>query len=136
MFRRDCSAERDHFAQSRFDRASSSIKGVYSGLDVLSASRSGSRRADLAVYTFSGQQAANTRFQAQVVSQLVAQVSGTTKLTYQNIDGRLAVVAQTSSSAVGYFDGHTAVVVLARAGTTPKAGLAAASAVAYAYSRK
>src|SRR5690349_3148972 len=76
----------------RFGRATTSVKGVYQDLDVLTASRSGARRADVAVYTFAGNQATSARFQAQIVSQLVTAASGAKRLRYQNIDGQLAVV--------------------------------------------
>jgi hypothetical protein len=120
----------------RFGRATTSVKGVYEDLDVFTASRSGADRADVAVYTFSGAQAANPRFQGQIVSQLVTKASGAKQLRYQDIDGKLAVVGAAKNSAVGYFSERTAVVVLARPGTTAKRSLGAASAVAYAYSRR
>jgi hypothetical protein len=122
--------------RKKFRSATASIEGLSADLNVLSAARAGKPRAEVAVYTFAPSQAANQRFQAQIVGQLVTEAAGTTSVKLRTIDGHLATVAGGKNPAVGYFVGRTAVVVLARPADTRKQGLAKASAVAYAYSRR
>ena len=122
-------------AKARFDDAAKPVRSLYDSVRVYSALSGGAAKADVAVFTFPAARAKDARFQGQIVSQLVGQASGSTRLSYQNLNGHTAAVVRARSAAVGWFSGRTAVIVLARTASDARTGVSVAGDVAYAYSK-
>jgi hypothetical protein len=107
-----------------------SLDGVRTDVAYFRAVTGSSPAADVAVLTFSPAQARSTSFQNQIVSQLVISASGSTKVTFDTVDGRTFTVAGTKRTVVGTFDGDSAIVVMALPGAK---SLEHASGATFAY---
>jgi hypothetical protein len=117
----------------RFASLVSSIGGLATQVEYYRASVGSTSSADIAVFSFAQAQAKSAIFQGQIVSQLVTGASGSAKTRFDTVGGRKFTVASKTATAVGSFDGNSAVLVL---GAPGRKGLDLASGAAIAYYRR